>query len=447
MKKISNNFSEVTCGLSFKEAIKEAKRCLQCKHASCIKGCPVGINIPAFIRLIRENNFSAALSKIKEKNNLPAICGRVCPQENQCEVMCILNKKGRPINIGMLERFAADAGSSPHTTAPCTMHHAHKGNIAIVGSGPAGLTCAADLAKLGYSVSLFESMHIPGGVLVYGIPEFRLPKKIVKAEIGYIKGLGVVIETDTLVGYTCTFEDLFKAGFKAIFLAVGAGLPEFLNVPGENLNNVYSANEFLIRINLMNAYKFPEYATPVNISKNTAVIGGGNVAIDSARAALRLGKKVTLIYRRTEKEMPARIEEIRNAKKEGVVFNFLSQPIRFLGEKGVVKGIECIKMKLSKLDESGRMRPVPVKGSNFIIGADTVIIAIGQRPNPLILKCVPGLKSNPNGTIIVDNNLMTSIPGVFAGGDITTGADTVISAMAAGKRAAFAIDKYTNDNL
>lgn len=436
------NFFEVALGFSKEQAEIEARRCLQCKDPLCVKGCPVEIDIPVFIKLIAQDKRKEALGKIKEKNNLPAICGRVCPQEDQCEAACILNKKKIPINIGALERYAADYGLV-HSKNLSTIDYRLSTKIAVVGSGPAGLTCAADLAKMGYSVSLFESLHLPGGVLIYGIPEFRLPREIVKNEVEYIKNLGVEIKTDTLIGNTYSLEDLFKEGFKAIFIATGAGLPQFLGIPGENLGRVYSANEFLTRVNLMQAWKFPEYATPINIGKKVTVIGGGNVALDSSRVAIRLGAKVTLLYRRTEKEMPGRIEEIENAKEEDVVFKFLTQPIKILGNnEGLVRAIECIKMKLGKPDASGRRRPLPIKDSNFILDADTVIVAIGQNPNPLLPKVTPHLKTNEDGTIVVDKNFMTSIPGVFAGGDIISGADTVISAMGQGKIAAVAIDKY-----
>jgi glutamate synthase (NADPH/NADH) small chain len=469
------NFFEVALGFSKEEAENEAGRCIQCKNPACVKGCPVEIDIPAFIKLIKEGKRKEALDKIKEKNNLPAVCGRVCPQEDQCEVVCVLNKKKVPINIGALERYAADFGSTEYgvqsteqnSTVLGTRYSVHKtqytvhDKIAIIGSGPAGLTCAADLAKMGYQVIIFESLHIPGGVLVYGIPEFRLPKKIVHDEVEYIKSLGVEVKIDTLIGNTYTIEDLFNEGFKAVFIGVGAGLPQFLGIPGENLNRVYSANEFLTRVNLMKAYKFPEYITPLNIGEKVAVIGGGNVAMDCARVALRLRKKSILVYRRTENEMPARREEVENAKEEGVMFNILTQPIKIISdEKGFIKGLECIKMELGAPDESLRRRPVPLKGSNFILdvdpvrnykshkktdisnGVDTVIVAIGQNPNPLLRKVTPGLKTNEDGTIIVDENYITSLPGVFAGGDITSGADTVISAMGAGKKAAVAIDRY-----
>jgi glutamate synthase (NADPH/NADH) small chain len=438
------NFLEVALGFSEEQAENEARRCLQCKNAPCAKGCPVEIDIPAFIKLIRQGKRKEALLKIKEKNNLPAVCGRVCPQEDQCEAACVLNKKKIPINIGALERYAADYELSvgplrPHLKdTPKT-----EIRVVVVGSGPAGLTCAADLSKMGYSVILFESLHLAGGVLSYGIPEFRLPKKIVENELDYIKSLGVQIQTDTLIGNTYTIADLFQQGFKAIFIGVGAGLPQFLGIPGENLAGVYSANEFLTRLNLMKAYKFPEYSTPLNIGEGVAVVGGGNVAMDSARVARRLGKKVYLVYRRTEKEMPARIDEVRNAKDEGIIFKILTQPIKIIGDKeGLVKGLECIKMELGEPDASGRKRPVPIKDSNFILDADTVIIAIGQNPNPLLPKVTPDLKTNPDGTVHIDGNFMTSIPGVFAGGDIVSGADTVISAMAAGKKAALGIDRY-----
>jgi len=443
------NFSEVGLGFSKIEAEEEARRCLQCKKPICVKGCPVEIDIPGFIKLIQEGKRKEAQELIKEKNNLPAVCGRVCPQEDQCEKVCILSKKDEPINIGALERYAADYelvhSSQPRTKnqEPRTMNHELRTKVAIVGSGPAGLTCAADLAKMGYQVTLFESLHLPGGVLIYGIPEFRLPKKILQQEIEYIKSLGVDLKTDVLIGNTYTIEDLFKEGFRAIFIGVGAGLPQFLGIPGENLDRVYSANEFLTRINLMKAYKFHEFATPINIGKKVVVIGGGNVAFDCARVALRLGREVTLVYRRTENEMPARKEEIQNAKDEGIPFKILTQPVKIISdEKGFVKGLECIKMELGQPDASGRRRPVPIKNSNFVLDVDTVIVAIGQSPNPLLPKVTLGLKTNEDGTIQVGENFMTSLPGVFAGGDIISGAATVISAMGAGKKAAKAIDKY-----
>lgn len=446
VKQRIKNFSEVALGYTDEQAKIEAGRCLGCSKPPCVKGCPVGIAIPSFINFIKQGKPVQALEKIKEKNNLPAVCGRVCPQENQCEAACILNKKNCPVNIGGLERYSADYGSAVSFQQSAVSKKESQAKIAVVGSGPAGLTCAADLAKKGYQVSLFESLHLAGGVLMYGIPEFRLPKQIVHAEVEYIKNLGVEVITDTLIGATYTIQDLFEHGFTALFIASGAGLGQFLKIPGENLNRVYSANEFLTRINLMKAYKFPEYTTPVSIGKNVAVIGGGNVAVDCARVAVRLEKPVTLVYRRSEKEMPARLEEIENAKEEGVILEFLTQPVQILSdEKGFVKALECIKMELGEPDETGRRRPIPIKDSRFLLDIETVIIAIGQNPNPLLPKLTLRLKTNDDGTIWVDENLMTSIKGVFAGGDIVTGADTVISAMGAGKKGAGEIDQYVRN--
>jgi len=394
-----------------------------------------------------EGKRDLAIKKIKEKNNLPAVCGRVCPQETQCQLACILNKKNAAISIGALERFAADYELSQETKIKSTKPKSKNKKIAVVGSGPAGLTAAADLAKMGYEVVIFESLHSSGGVLTYGIPEFRLPKSVVSYEIEYIKSLGVKLETNVLIGKTYTIDDLFKEGYSAIFIGTGAGLPQFMGVPGENINRVYSANEFLTRINLMKSYRFPEYDTPVNLGKKIVVVGAGNVAFDCARVAMRLGKgarEVTLVYRRTEKEMPARVEEIQNAKEEGLKFMLLTQPVEVIADsRGFVKGLRCIKMRLGEPDASGRRRPVPIENSELTLDVDTIIVAIGQRPNPLIGKSTPGLKTNKNGTIWIDQNTyMTSIKGVFAGGDIVTGADTVISAMGAGKKAAKAIDEY-----
>jgi len=439
------DFESVALGFTKEQALAEALRCIHCKKPLCVDGCPVGIDIPAFIELIRKKDFESAIKKIKEKNNLPAICGRVCPQEDQCEKVCIIGKKDQPVAIGALERFVADYESVRGLQLTVDRKAKLSGKVAAVGSGPAGLTCAADLAKMGYEVVIYESLHLPGGVLTYGIPEFRLPKKIVFNEIEYIKSLGVQIKTNMVISKSLTMEDLFKEGFSAVFIGTGAGLPQFLGIPGENLNRVYSANEFLTRVNLMKAYKFPEYDTPINIGKVVVVIGAGNVAFDSARVALRLGaRNVTIVYRRTETEMPARIEEIQNAKEEGIRFKLLTAPIRFIGdEKGFVKGIECIQMELGEPDESGRRRPIPKKNSEFNIKVDTVVVAIGQSPNPLIPLSLSQLKVGKNGTILVDpNTMMSSIPGVFAGGDIVTGADTVISAMGAGKKAGKAIDDY-----
>ncbi len=441
------NFNEVSLGFTEEQAILEAKRCLGCKEPKCAEGCPVDIDIPAFIRFVAENRFDLAIAKIKEKNNLPAICGRVCPQEDQCEIKCVLGKKNEPVAIGSLERFVADwemTNERKETEQYSqSILYSQQLKVAVVGSGPAGLSCAVDLAKFGYRVTLFESLHKPGGVLVYGIPEFRLPKSIVSYEIENIKRLGVEIVLNTLIGKTYTLDDLFKQNFKAIFIGTGAGLPQFLKIPGENLNRVYSANEFLTRINLMRAYEFPEYSTPINIGEEVIVIGGGNVAFDCARCAIRLGKRATLVYRRTEEEMPAREVEIKNAKEEGLNSQLLTQPIRMIGDSdGYVRELECIRMELGSPDESGRRRPIPIKDSNFILDTDTVIVAIGQSPNPLIPKVSPDLKVNADGTIWVDSDLMTSIGGVFAGGDIITGADTVISAMGAGKKAVRSIDRY-----
>ncbi|RJX16189.1 NADPH-dependent glutamate synthase [Candidatus Bathyarchaeota archaeon] len=440
------NFDEVALGYTVEMAVEEAKRCLQCKPKEgqkiCVDGCPVGVNIPAFIKCIRDGNFDEAIRIIKEKNNLPAICGRVCPYERQCEMFCTLGKKFEPVAIGRLERFAADWELSKGVKIPEKPQPNGK-KVAVVGSGPAGLTVAADLAKLGYEVTIFEALHKPGGVLVYGIPEFRLPKRIVEAEVEYIKKLGVNIVCDVVVGKTVTVDELLEE-FDAVFIGTGAGLPNWMNIPGENLNGVYSANEFLTRVNLMKAYLFPEYDTPIKIGKKVATIGGGNVAMDCARTALRLGAEESyIVYRRSEKEMPARLEEIERAKEEGVIFKLLTLPIRFIGdEKGWVKQMECVKMKLGEPDASGRRKPIPIPGSEFLMDVDTVIVAIGQSPNPLIPKTTPDLKTGRKGVILVDEKQKTSKARVFAGGDITTGDATVIAAMGAGKRAAQAIHEF-----
>ncbi|MFA5779385.1 MAG: NADPH-dependent glutamate synthase [Elusimicrobiota bacterium] len=447
------NFSSVALGYSEEQAVLEAKRCIQCKKPTCMGGCPVEVDIPGFIKKIAEKNFPEAIKILKNKNNLPAICGRVCPQETQCEIKCVLAKKGQPVAIGRLERFAADwemkqgreqRAESREQRAESREQRAGI-KVAVAGSGPAGLTCAADLAKMGYDVTIFESLHETGGVLMYGIPEFRLPKKIVKTEIDYIKSLGVNIKTNVLIGKTKTVQELFDEGYKAIFVGTGAGLPQFLGIPGENLNRIYSANEFLTRANLMKAYKFPEYDTPIDIGKKVAVIGAGNVAMDAARVSLRLGAdEVIIVYRRTEKEMPARLEEIEHAKEEGVKLHLLTAPVRFIGdENNNVTGMECLKMELGEPDSSGRRRPVPIKNSEFKFDVDTVVMAIGQSPNPLLPKTIRGLQVGKHGNIITDEKTgATSIPGIFAGGDIATGASTVIEAMGAGKRAARAIDEY-----
>ncbi|MBU4560826.1 NADPH-dependent glutamate synthase, partial [bacterium] len=446
------NFQEVALGYSAEEAREEASRCLECSPAPCKEGCPVEIDIPGFVSSIKEGKFDSALKILWNKNNLPAICGRVCPQETQCEVRCILGKKGEPSAIGRLERFVADWGISQVAGRRSQVAKnndrrltiSDKPKVAVVGSGPAGLTAAADLSKIGYKITIFESLHLPGGVLRYGIPEFRLPKRVLDFEIEGIKRLGVGIRTNMLVGKIFTLKDLFAQGYKAIFIGTGAGLPRFLNIPGENLNGIYSANEFLTRVNLMKADRFPEYDTPVRKGGRVAVLGAGNVAFDAARVALRLGaEEVTITYRRSEKEMPARREEIEHAKEEGVKIRLLTLPIRFLGdEEGWVKGMECIRMRLGEPDESGRRRPLPIDGSQFMMKVDTVIVAIGQGPNPLLPSYTPSLKTAPKGHILVDKDGATSIPGVFAGGDIIPGEATVIDAMGHGKRAARAIDAY-----
>ena len=437
-----HNFNEVPLGYSPEIAIEEAKRCLQCKNRPCTKGCPVEIDIPEFIKKIAEGDFDKAVEILKTKTSLPAVCGRVCPYENQCEGQCTLLKIGEPVAIGRLERFLADYERRKGVRPPKIPKSTGK-KVAIIGAGPAGLTCAGDLAKMGHSVTVFEALHAPGGVLMYGIPEFRLPKEIVKSEVDYISRLGVEIKYDVVVGKTITVDELMKE-YDAVFIGTGAGLPRFLRIPGENLNGVYSANEFLTRVNMMKAYLFPEYDTPINIGETVATFGAGNVAMDCARTALRLGaKKSYIIYRRSEKEMPARAEEIEHAKEEGVIFKLLTNPVEFIGdENGLLKAVKCIKMELGEPDESGRRRPVPIKGSEFTINIDTALIAIGQSPNPLIPQTVKDLKIGKHGNIETDENGRTNIPGIFAGGDIATGAATVILAMGAGKRAARAIDEY-----
>ncbi len=450
-KKRIKNFDEVALGLTEEEAAVEAKRCLNCKKAACVGGCPVEIDIPAFIQHIAKGEFARALAKIREKNFLPAVCGRVCPQEDQCEKVCVLAKKDKPVGIGDLERFAADWEIShiPQPTNHKSQVRADKEKVAVIGSGPAGITCAGELAKMGYDVTLFESLHKPGGVLTYGIPEFRLPKKIVQTDIGYVESLGVKIENNFLAGKTKALDELRSEGFKAFFIGIGAGLPYFLGVEGEWFNGIYSANEFLTRTNLMKGYLFPEYDTPVRVGKNVGVIGAGNVAMDSARCALRLGaESVYIIYRRTEKEMPARFDEIRRAREESVEFELLTHAIKFIGdENGWVKEAVLMRNELGEPDASDRPHPVPIKGSEFTMKLDTVICAIGQGPNPLLPKTLPELKLNEKGNIAVDKNRMTSIEGVFAGGDIVTGAATVISAMGAGKKAAAAINTWLRKNF
>jgi len=439
-----HNFEEVAQGYTKELALEEAERCLQCKNPQCIKGCPVNIDIPAFISLIKEEKFIEAAKKIKETNALPAICGRVCPQENQCQKFCIVGIRGEPVEIGRLERFVADYERDNGVEMPeAVKGSGHK--VAVVGAGPAGLTVAAELKKDGHKVEMFEALHVAGGVLMYGIPQFRLPKEIVQAEVQYIKKLGVDIHLDNMIGKLYTVQELFDNGFEAVFIGSGAGLPNFLNLPGENLSGIYSANEFLIRTNLMKAYRFPEYDTPLNIGNKVAVIGGGNVAMDSARCSLRLGaEEVHIIYRRGMTELPARNEEVENAEEEGIIFTLLNNPIKFHGDgRGNVKEIELIRMELGEPDDSGRRRPRPIPGSEWRLPIDTVVIAIGQSPNPIIQQTTEGLESTRWGTIITDEETMlTTIEGVYAGGDVVSGAATVISAMGAGKKAAAAINEY-----
>ena len=435
-----HNFEEVSLGYTLEEAIQEAQRCIQCKKPRCVAGCPVNVYIPRFIAHVAEGNIEQAAEVIKETNNLPAICGRVCPQEEQCEARCILGIKGEPVAIGRLERFVADYTMDKQSSEPIDIEK-NGMKIAIVGSGPAGLAAAADLAKLGYEVHIFEAFHEPGGVLIYGIPEFRLPKKLVKQEIEGLKKLGVKIYTNIIIGKTITIDELLEKGYEAVFIGSGAGLPKFMNIPGENLNGVFSANEYLTRINLMKAYDFPNSHTPIKKGKRVAVIGGGNVAMDAARSALRLGaEEVHIVYRRSEKEMPARLEEVHHAKEEGIIFDVLTNPVEIIGEDGWVKGLKCIRMELGEPDSSGRRRPIAIPNTEFIMEVDIVIIAIGTSPNPLIISTTNGLKTHSWGGIIVDQETgATSKDRVYAGGDAVTGAATVILAMGAGKRAAKAI--------
>ncbi len=442
----AHNFDEVCLGYDEEQALAEASRCLNCKHPHCIEACPVNIKIPEFIHLVAEGDFAGAAAKIAEDSSLPAICGRVCPQENQCEGSCILGVKGKPVAIGLLERFVADrnreAGAAlPSRPAP----NGHK--VAIIGSGPSGLACASDLAKEGYAVTIFEALHKSGGVLQYGIPEFRLPKdKVMKPEIDSVVALGVDIQTNVVVGKTVTIDSLLdKEGYDAVFIGSGAGLPKFMGIPGENLNGVFSANEFLTRNNLMKAYR-EDYLTPIFAGKRCIVVGGGNVAMDAARTALRLGAATTIVYRRTEAELPARREEVEHAQEEGIVFRMLTNPVEILGDdKGWVRGVKCIKMELGEPDESGRRSPHPLEGSEFDIETDTLIMALGTSPNPLISSTTEGLDTNKRGCIVADEEGATHRPGVFAGGDAVTGAATVILAMGAGRRAAAAINKYIRE--
>ncbi len=443
----ARNFKEVTSGFTEKLSTDEAFRCIQCKKPLCIGGCPVSINIPAFIKKVTEGDILGAARVIKEASLLPAICGRVCPQEDQCEMLCIVGKKDQAVAIGRLERYVADYEAAHGEFEMPEMSPKTGKKVAVIGSGPAGLACSGDLIKMGHDVTIFEALHKAGGVLVYGIPEFRLPKAIVERELSYLEKLGVEFKLNHVIGRVRTVDELMqKDGYNAVFLANGAGLPQFMNIPGENLNGVYSANEFLTRSNLMKAYKFPEYNTPVKRSKNVAVIGGGNTAMDAVRTALRLGAdNAYIIYRRSMEEMPARKEEVEHAGHEGVKFIMLTAPVRIIGnEKGWVTGLECIKMELGEPDDSGRRRPVPVKGSEFVIDLDEIIVAIGTNANPLVAQTTPGLDLNKWGYIVVDDEktCRTSKKGVFAGGDIVTGAATVILAMGAGRNAAMSINEY-----
>lgn len=438
------NFKEVSLGYGEEEAIEEANRCLGCKNPKCVEGCPVSVNIPSFISFIKKGDFSASFEELSKYNALPAVCGRVCPQESQCEGKCVLGIKGEPLAIGQLERFIADFARNNKLSSLKKSEKILE-KVAVIGSGPAGLTCAGELAKLGYRVTIFEALHESGGVLVYGIPEFRLPKKdVVKYEIEEIKKLGVKIENNVVVGKTVDIDELIEnEGFKAVFIGSGAGLPKFMGIKGENANGVFSANEILTRVNLMKAFK-NESHTPLNLGKKVAVVGGGNVAMDAARTSLRLGAETHIIYRRSEKELPARLEEIHHAKEEGVILDVLTNPTEILtDEKGWVKGIKCIRMKLGEEDSSGRRRPIEIENSEFIMEVDSVIMSLGTSPNPLISNATKGLKTNKRGCLLVDEeSLKTSLKGIYAGGDAVTGAATIILAMGAGKKAAKSIDSY-----
>ena len=441
----NSNFLEVALGYTEEQALDEAQRCLHCKNHPCVSGCPVNVKIPEFIGKIVAKDYEGAYQVIHETSSLPAVCGRVCPQESQCEMHCVRGKKGEPVGIGRLERFVADWHNA-HSTEAAAKPASNGHKVAIVGSGPAGLTCAGDLAKKGYEVTVFEALHLAGGVLVYGIPEFRLPKAIVQKEVDGLKAMGVKVETNTVVGRTITIDELMEEnGFEAVFIGSGAGLPMFMHIEGEVLKGVFSANEYLTRTNLMKAYN-EEADTPVIQSKAVAVVGGGNVAMDAARCAMRLGAEhVYIVYRRGEAEMPARLEEVHHAKEEGIELKTLCNPVEILGdETGRVKGMKCVRMELGEPDASGRRRPVEIPGSEFILDVDTVVMSLGTSPNPLIRSTTPGLDTNRKGCLIVDENEMTTREGVFAGGDAVTGAATVILAMGAGKKAAAAIDAFLN---
>ncbi len=438
----ATNFDEVCLGYNQEEAMEEASRCINCKNAQCVKGCPVSINIPGFIEQVKDGNIEAAYQIISESSALPAVCGRVCPQESQCEGKCIRGIKGEPVSIGKLERFVADWASQNGVKPTVTAEKKNK-KVAVIGSGPAGLTCAGDLAKMGYDVTIFEALHEAGGVLVYGIPEFRLPKTdVVAKEIENVKSLGVKIETNVVIGKSTTIDELMEEGFEAVFIGSGAGLPKFMGIPGEQANGVFSANEYLTRSNLMKAFK-EDSSTPIMRGEKVAVVGGGNVAMDAARTALRLGAEVHIVYRRSEEELPARVEEVHHAKEEGIIFDLLTNPVEILAdENGWVNGIKCVKMELGEPDASGRRRPVVVEGSEFVIDVDTVIMSLGTSPNPLISSTTEGLEINNRKCIVAEENGQTTKIGVFAGGDAVTGAATVILAMGAGKEAAKGIDEY-----
>ena len=443
-KERAHNFDEVCYGYNLEEAMLEATRCLHCKNPRCVTACPVGVKIPDFIALVAAGDIAGASAKIAEDSSLPAVCGRVCPQESQCEGSCVLGVKGEPVSIGKLERFVADysASEGPAAGAKTAPEGARK--VAVIGSGPAGLACATDLAKAGYAVTIFEALHKAGGVLEYGIPEFRLPKeKVLKRELDAVRALGVKMELDVIIGRTVTIDDLMdKEGFEAVFVGTGAGLPKFMGIPGENLNGVFSANEFLTRNNLMKAFR-EDYLTPIHAGAKVCVVGGGNVAMDAARTALRLGAETTIVYRRTEVELPARKEEVHHAKEEGIEFRMLTNPVEILGdERGWVRALKCVRMELGEPDESGRRRPVEVPGSEFEIPTETVIMALGTAPNPLVARTTPGLETTRRGGLVADEGGATTRPGVFAGGDAVTGAATVILAMGAGRKAAAAIDQY-----
>ena len=440
------NFNEVALGYSLETAMLEAERCLRCKKPKCVLGCPVYVDIPKFVGALAEGDLQTAAIALKKDNNLPAICGRVCPQETQCEVQCVLGKKFEPVAVGRLERFVADWERDQGDLEKPEPSPSSGKRVAVIGAGPAGLTCAGDLARYGHQVTIFEALHAPGGVLIYGIPEFRLPKDVVHAEVDYVKSLGVALRLDTVIGKLYTIDELMsEEGFDAISLGTGAGLPRFMNIPGENYNGVYSANEFLTRVNLMKGYLFPKYDTPVKVGRKVAVVGAGNVAMDASRSALRLGaEEVHIVYRRSRKEVPARAEEFHHAEEEGIIFDFLTNPVEVYGdEKGWVRGMRVIRMELGEPDASGRRRPIPIPGSEYDIDVDIVIMALGTSPNPLVFQDAGGLERTRWGTVVADEQTgRTTREGVWAGGDVVTGAATVISAMGAGKRAAADIDRY-----